>query len=367
MTAALSNYLARQGLAVTVVTLHPSTKDFFAVDESVERLGLDLVASRSMLDKVVVNLKRVWRLRALLRRERPDILVGVMTPCAILSILVALGSPTRVITAERNYPGRKRLFLPWVLLRKTTYRFAAAHIVQSREAAAWLKRHTTASEVHIIPNAVAWPLPCHAPVIEPDSCPVNGAQCVLAVGTKVQQKGFDLLLQAFARVADSFPDWRLVILGVSPESEEATGAEQSLGAEIRELGLEARVCLPGLAGNMSDWYERADIFVLSSRYEGFPNVLLEAMAAGCACIAFDCDTGPRDILEHDENGLLAPPEDVSRLAAGMERLMADADLRERLGSAAKSVRERFSEQRVLGHWHQVIEHLLDRRPAYGPT
>ncbi|MFP4000240.1 MAG: glycosyltransferase, partial [Desulfobacterales bacterium] len=105
--------------------------------------------------------------------------------------------------------------------------------------------------------------------------------------------------------------------------------------------------------------ESGDFFVLSSRYEGFPNVVLEAMAAGCACIAFDCPTGPADIIRDGINGILVPPEDTKGLAAAMERVMEDENLRKALSEQAVSVREKFCEDKILGKWVQVLDRLTE--------
>ncbi len=120
--------------------------------------------------------------------------------------------------------------------------------------------------------------------------------------------------------------------------------------------------LPGRAGNIAEWFARADIFALSSRYEGFPNVLLEAMAAGCACISFDCDTGPREIIRDEVDGLLAPPENVDAMAAGLERLMRDEELRKTLAARAVEARDRFAPDRILAQWEALFKIPITSRP-----
>jgi len=123
---------------------------------------------------------------------------------------------------------------------------------------------------------------------------------VLAVGRFTKVKGFDLLIKAFAGIAIAYADWDLVILGEGPE-------RSDLEAQVEALGLGHRVKLPGRAGNMPDWYARADLFVMSSHFEGFPLVLVEAMAHGCPAVSFDCDTGPRDIIRDEMDGRLVRP------------------------------------------------------------
>jgi glycosyltransferase involved in cell wall biosynthesis len=145
-----------------------------------------------------------------------------------------------------------------------------------------------------------------------------------------------------------------VILGVNPESEALSGGGSSLRQLAEELGIAQRLHLPGRVGNVADWYRRADLFVLSSRYEGFPNVLLEAMASGCPCIAFDCDTGPRDVIQNGTNGVLVPAENVDELKAEMSRLMINDEFRIKLSSEAIKARYQFEEEAIMAQWKQVL-------------
>jgi glycosyltransferase involved in cell wall biosynthesis len=167
------------------------------------------------------------------------------------------------------------------------------------------------------------------------------------MGRLVRQKGFDLLLEAFARCRTSHPRWTLRILGRGEE-------RQALEAQARALNLGDAVEFAGVVKNPQDHLAQSQLFVLSSRYEGFPNALLEAMASGLAVVATDCPTGPADIVTHDENGLLVPAGDVGALAAAMDRLMSDAGERRRLGERAREVQARFAPETILAAWDRLL-------------
>ncbi|WKT82989.1 MULTISPECIES: glycosyltransferase [unclassified Thermosynechococcus] len=182
----------------------------------------------------------------------------------------------------------------------------------------------------------------------------RSADEILAVGRLDDQKGFDLLLRAFAMSGLKQAGARLVILG--------EGAKRAFLTRLAaELGLSEAVSMPGVVEAPEQWMARCIFFVLPSRYEGFPNALLEAMAMGCPVIAADWDSGPREMVQDGENGLLVPTEDVGALAQALARLWRDAALRARLGAAAVEVRERFCRDRVVGMWETLIEEILNER------
>lgn len=332
VAAALSRHLAEAGDEVCLLTMQDAGRDFYRLDPRVRRASLGLVGATRGIAKLTANLRRLRALRREIRLRRPEVVVGFMTSDAVLSILACAGLPARAIVSERNNPGRKPVPAIWRLLRWASYRFADSHVAQTREAADWLTRHTGARNVHVIPNSVAWPIAALPPPVAPDALLPRGAKLLLSVGSKPGQKGFDLLVEAFSRLAGRFPDWVLAIPGIAPSS---AGASPETGALIRQIaahGLQHRVLLPGHVGNIGEWYQRAELFVLSSRYEGIPNALLEAMASGTACIAFDCRTRPDEIISHGEDGLLVPAEDVDDLAVQMASLMADRQRRRQLAA-----------------------------------
>lgn len=355
VAVALSRFLAEDGYSVAIATTDPRDRDFYVLDPRIQRIELTSSVKRPRRLRFLGSLSRLRELRHVVHTYQPNVVIGMMTTFAVLAILATTGSSSRVIVSERNYPGRKTTSRAWALLRKALYRFADAHVAQTLEGANWLRQNVSARNVHVISNSVAWPVPSCPPRVPTAALVPAERNVLLAVGNKAYQKGFDLLVDAFGRVAQGYPEWDLVILGLEGVQDKADDARARLHALVLEAGLAGRVHMPGMVGNVTEWYERADLYVLSSRYEGFPNVLLEAMAAGCACVAFDCDTGPRDIIEHGVSGILVPPEDTTALAAAIQRLMDDHSLRDQLGRAAVSVRERFSEKFVFGRWKALID------------
>jgi glycosyltransferase involved in cell wall biosynthesis len=165
-----------------------------------------------------------------------------------------------------------------------------------------------------------------------------------------RQKGFDLLVQAYARVAPGHPDWRLRICGGGQE-------RPAIEALIRALGIEDVVELPGPAADMAGEMARASIFVLSSRYEGLPLILLEAMSAGMGVVSFDCPTGPGDLVDDHRTGLLVPPRDVEALAVAIGEMMDDEDLRRRCGAAAIDTAAEYTMAAVGPRWEALLGEL----------
>jgi glycosyltransferase involved in cell wall biosynthesis len=180
-----------------------------------------------------------------------------------------------------------------------------------------------------------------------------GARTVLAAGRLTPQKGFDLLTKAYARVASGHPDWRLRICGAGVRGE-------NLRRLVEEHGLAEAIELPGPC-DLEEEMARASIFVLSSRYEGFPLVLLEAMSKGMAVVSFDCPTGPAEVIDDHENGILVPVGDVEGLASGISELMDDEDLRRRCAAAAVETAGSYTMEAVGPQWEALFAELVQAR------
>jgi glycosyltransferase involved in cell wall biosynthesis len=347
----LSNYWAEKSWQVTVVTLTSPAADFYKLHPSVRRIALDVAdESGNPLAAVLNNLRRIFALRRVLRQLQPDVALAMMNTANILLALAATGLRALItVGSEHIHPPQISLARPWDVLRVRLYGHLTALTALTVESAAWLRQHTRARNIPVIPNAVSWPLPQQPPHLPPPPRK-SGRRILLAVGRLSEQKGFDILIQVFQRLARDFPDWRLVILGEGPD-------RKALEAQIASAGLADRISLPGRAGNVGQWYETADLYVLSSRFEGFPNTLTEAMAHGLPVVSFDCDTGPRAIIRHEVDGLLAPAGDGATLETALRRLMLDEALRSRFAARALEARERFSLQRIGGLWDKLFEEI----------
>lgn len=348
VVSTLANYWAANGHEVMVVTLAEVSTDFYRTNARVTRVALDLGVPRATLPaRIVDSIRRIWRLRRVLRRSRPRLAIAMMDSASVSLAFAGLGlSEVVCVGSERIYPPFSDSSLPWRLLRRWTYRLLHGVVAQSDENVCWLRQHTLARRTWVIPNPVVLPLESASPHRAPGEWRTRPRRA-LAVGRYVTQKGFDLLIKAFASIADRFPEWELVIVGEGPERDRLVELSRSNGSW-------ERIWLAGPVGNITDWYASADLFVLSSRFEGFPNTLLEAMAHGLPAIAADCLTGPRALITHEFDGVLVPPDDVVGLAEGMMRLMGDDAMRRLFGERASVAGERFSIERVGAMWTNII-------------
>jgi glycosyltransferase involved in cell wall biosynthesis len=349
VVANLANYWVSIGWEITVVTVAPRANDFYGLAPAVDRIALDLAHSRpSLLDGALRTARRVQSLRRVLRQVRPDVAVAAMHTANVVLAMAAYGLPHLcALGSEHNFPPKAPMGIIWETLRRYAYAHLSAVVALTHECASWLDANSRARTVVVIPNPVTWPLPGHEPRIAPQAACMPGRRILLGVGRLSAEKNFAILVEVFGRLAPRHPDWDLVILGDGLK-------RRDLLAQVAAAGLQGRVFLPGSVGNVGDWYARADLYAMSSDFEGFPNTLVEAMAYGLPAVSFDCDTGPRDIIRHELDGLLVPPGDVPAMEASLERVMVDAVLRRRFAAQAIAARERFSMPKIAGMWEELF-------------
>jgi glycosyltransferase involved in cell wall biosynthesis len=300
-------------------------------------------------------------LRRLLRRERPDVLCSFMDHANCVALLASRGlaDAPAVVAGVQNPPSTSLQRVPAPIRgairagMRALYPRADAVVALSRGVGDELARMIpgVAGRLAVIPNAgmdaAVAPPAVRAPR-PPDAAPV-----LVACGRLVPQKGYPVLLRALARVREQVPA-RLQILGEGPLRAE-------LGELAASLGVDDAVAFEGFQADPAAWMGAADVFVLSSQYEGFGNVIVEAMAAGAPVVATDCPYGPGEILEGGRHGILVPPGDPEALAAALLRVLGDPALRERLRAAGAARASAFGAPAVAGEYGRLFDDVLAAR------
>ena len=338
---------ASSGFDVVYVTIASRRHDVYRLHSGINRVSFDLDGESTGLRYTLVNnFRKVRKLRQLIKAAKPKVLVGFMTSNNIILILASLGLGIRVVVSERTHPPKLIESRLWKVLRKYLYIFADEVTVMAGEGKTWIEQNTTARTVSVIPNWVSWPLQINDPVLSPESRLDPERHYILACGGPFQVKGHDVLLEAFARISDKYPDWDIVFVGA--------GLDQVVVEFAARHAIDHRCHCVGHVGNIGDWYSRASLFVSASRFEGFPNALLEAMASGCAVISSDCDTGPRDLIENNVNGLLVATGDVSAMSDALEHVVGSESIRSSMAAKALLVRDKYSESNISSLWDHVL-------------
>jgi GalNAc-alpha-(1->4)-GalNAc-alpha-(1->3)-diNAcBac-PP-undecaprenol alpha-1,4-N-acetyl-D-galactosaminyltransferase len=347
VVAQMANHWATRGEDVTVVTLSATRCDTYRLAPSVKRIALDLqIESRGSIQAIANNLVRVRKLRAAIDRSDHQVVISFTDQMNVLTLLACRPLNVDTVISERIDPSQQAIGRAWSFLRRRTYPSARALVVQTERVRQQMIPVMRGRPIYVIPN------PVQAPSNEAEKRQRRDSAAsprqIVAMGRLAPQKGFDLLIEAFARISERFPQWSLTILGEGPQ-------RRALEELVVQRGLKDRVRLPGWEPEPIAVLRQSELFVLSSRFEGFPNALLEAMAAGLAVISFDCPSGPAEIIRDGIDGVLVPPEDVAALANAIERVMADEPLRRRLATEAVHVIDRFSVDRYYARWDAVLQ------------
>ncbi len=329
----LTEALSHRGHHVTVITLNGTEEDFFETPKGVARMALGI---RGLLQAI----PGVMTLRKVIQSSQPHVVVSFIDTTNIMTLISTRRLKIPVVVSERIDPSRYRIGLIWEMLRRWTYPFAARIVVQTSRALEYFLPQFQ-STACIVPNPIIIPKnqsPAPIKISRPS---------VMALGRFHAQKGFDLLLRAFALIKDRYPEWTLVIVGDGALRPELERLAEQLG-----LGKQAR--LPGQFKNPHSILKQADLFVMPSRFEGFPNALCEAMVMGLPVIATDCPSGPREIIRDGVDGILVENEDIEGLAEAMARLMSSEVDREKLSKQSIQVAKRFEQNKVIEMWECVL-------------
>jgi glycosyltransferase involved in cell wall biosynthesis len=300
-------------------------------------IDLNIIAKENPLGKATTLLKRTVVLRKLYKKENFDAIYTFLESAGLPSTLASKNT----ITSVRDSPAALEKI--YHVLMRYIYPKAKKVVACSKAIEKTLTNDFGLKNTTAIYNAIDID---KAIKLSTETIEEAGG-FILAVGRLDKQKGFDYLIEAFAASTAS-ETLKLIILG---EGEERA----ALNALIQKHHLGDKVLLKGSVTNPFAYYSKAQFFTLSSRHEGFPNILLEALACSCPCIAFDCPTGPNEIIQHNENGLLVEAENVVALTEAINTLYSDAVMQEKFKQNAQASVQHLSFKNITSQWLSLIK------------
>lgn len=337
--AVIANSWAERGDSVTLLTFDDgATPPFYPLSDRINHRALNLLkSSKGLWDAIQQNVRRTFVLRAAIKATSPEVVISFLLRANVRVLLAMIGNKIPVIVSERNDPWLAKPGEIWKRLAKITYPWAAKITVHTKRSAQFFPA-SWQRKICVIPNSL---------LIEAKPKPGTNGQQIIAIGRLEEQKAFDVLLPAFALIANEFPEAKLTIWG--------EGSQRKRLESLREsLHLQDRVMLPGVTKNIVGELSNSDLFVQSSRWEGFGNALCEAMSIGLPAISTDC-SGPQEIIRNGVDGILVPVGNIEALAEAMKQVLSNHSLRQELGKRALEIGERFSLQRMLEHWQNAVD------------
>lgn len=345
----LSNQFSKKGYEVVVATEWQGEKEF-RLEKEVRRIHVGLQERDEKKSRAVKVFLRHKYLRKAIQEEKPDIVIAFAHKANYRALASTIGMKLPVVIAVRidpvgNYDGLEdKILIPLLYPR------AAGCVFQTQGQKEFFPQYLQ-QKSRIILN------PVHDKYLNVPK-PQQREKVVVQSCRLVDFKNQPMLLNAFLKVHEKHPDYQLKLYG----GDSFDGTKEILEQIIREHHAEAFIHLMGPCDELEKELPKASVYALSSDYEGLPNALLEAMVLGLPVVATDCPCGgPKTVITHEENGLLVPIKDEDALAAGINRLIEDRDLAERLGQNARKLSEQINNTAIQEQWQEYLTQIIERK------
>ena len=335
VTSLITNGLFEKGYDISIVSLVEGNDPFFELNSNVK--AYSLYSEKVSFKKNFVG--TVWKIRKFVKDNCINTLIVVDSISCVFTVPALYGLNVKHICWE-HFNFNVDLGVPFRRIgRKLAAKYCDVVVtLTERDKQYWLKGTCHRSQITVIANPC--PFPVQKDLKEEDN------KIVLAVGRLTYQKGFDLLLEAWVEVNKMVPGWKLKIVG--------EGEDKVKLIDIIDINkLSESVELVGNTDNISRFYKEADIFCLSSRFEGFGMVLIEALAFGLPIVSFNCEVGPAEILE-DTGSILVPEKNVGLLALSLINFIKDDQLRKKINSKSKKKAEVYQIENIISQWTGIL-------------
>lgn len=336
----LANGLVKKNYQIIIISMWGEKETVFLLDKSIRKYRL----AEHYPNGVKGNIKNIISLYGIVKKEKPDVLIDVDLILTFYSLPLKLLMPglKRISWEHFNYYYQ---FRKNNKIRRIAMKLAAAFsdvvLVLSKEDKGYYEQNLNVKgRLCQIYNPNTY---------ENVTLSKKKEKIVFAAGRLTRAKGFDSLLESWSFLEKHYPDWRILIAGQGEDKEKLLLQKQKLGLENVEF--------LGNVSNIEAYYEKAAIFALPSRDEGFGMVLIEAMAYETPVVSFACKAGPKDIVEDGQNGFLVPVGDYEAFAKKLETLISSEELREKMGKKAKESTKRFDLENILNQWEELLKSL----------
>lgn len=326
----LANNYAKKGWKVDILMLLNNRCDY-DLDENINLIPI----CNEDKSRIKYFPKWIFNIRRYIVENRPDRIISFVARINIITILSSIGLKQRIIISERNDPRSDGRSVVVRLATRMLYPIADSVVFQTKWAQSCFSKRIQKKSV-IIPN------PVHVTV---QALSIKEKK-IVAVGRLLEQKNHSMLISAFRKILDDNKDYKLYIYGEGKLREE-------LIKQIKELELTEAVFLPGNVSNIHEKIADAEIFVLSSNYEGLSNALLEAMMIGLPCISTDC-AGSNEVIEDNVNGLIVPVGGEEEIIKSIKQLISDEDLRNKISQNARTTATKFKASVITKKWEKII-------------
>ncbi len=342
----LSEYLINNGVMVTVVTQYQKENEY-PLNPRVKRILSDITKEECSKSRIINFRRRFFKLRNIWKQEKPDVILSFIGKNNMMAILTSRFLKIPVAVSVRGEPSME-YYNSWMrFMARHLFKMAEGIILQTKQCMDFFPKPVRKKAV-ILKN------------------PVNRAffkeryegereKELVAVGRLDANKNHEMLIRAFAAIADRYPEYTLTIYG---EGE----LREYLGELVSELGMEGRVRLPGTITNVQEAIYKTRVFILPSNTEGVPNTLIEAMILGLTVIATDCPCGgPADLIEHGVNGLLTPVGEVEKMKDNLQIVLDDLQNADLMGRNAAKISHIYQPEIIYKEWEDYLCSLAFRR------